>query len=1472
MSDNSKVKPHKSILFAEDPNSFNINENIPNSIANYEDMYIDVSLTAQRKRRSVLSKTGVDNESEEKVSFMGFNQNVGDNNKGRFTTKYYDGSNPDGEDYESFGITSINISINSSFIPVVKIQFVDIRGLSFFNRKKSPYRLLFDFPPPIFNLVVKGYYGQALEYKLHLVKYQPSFKSENGNFIIDAEFVAVTFAPLSDILFRNVVNGAMIDGNTSFNSSGAFAPNNTYDFILKLKELYTAVNERFNKTNNINSYDALKVKLQQTNELIESNKVFINNTENNLSVILTDGITSRIIKYDDINQYIDSSTSKIYVGYPTSVSGSTNFVREPSYVVLNTFTKKNKLTIKPIITFTFQLPQQVINYTCVDFKEKYKELNNEQLKIKTQMGDLAITIKDEVNSMVDGYLGMKPTIYNVFELLLKDVDSFFSKLRTCSEAAETHHNLDDVKPKIISSLGSSEDAKIDENKKIYSFPLIIQDGKKISPKRISDNKLKDNPFPEILLIDKFVRTFAEQARLVRVENMRTNLDENGVRMWIPITPLDTGKSPYTKCVEAKDFFDILLKRFYILTQFVYPRQFYTQGAYKNDLVIMFGQGEAYNLLLNQSLSSLDSVKLILERYTDNDFKKFNEEFCKTLNSKIDPSDKLPLSMHIQENSNDSASDNVYIDKKNDSFRGCRISDSVNTTIQESPNETLSNFIDRSKNYSLKEIPTSKDCVKFTNENVLYLLDNKDGDKVKTRFLHDTIGEVWADLLLNPQHKYALRNVFNDVNISKNIKATLILSNFEDTITPYDVPGFVGIFEIPSFVPAYFGLLLDLNVDDKNYLFQYYDKIKTDYNNITTYMSEPDKTVFRNFYNKVFDNSGNVDALIEACINLFNEDISHSNLDNMLDEGGKYYDSITKVLMERKYLEVFTEKTFSKVGNENSVYTPYTTYDDEKNNYNNQFFKHFRKTFLDNVKETKTKLNKEAERIESIIEDEDIFNQTYYSFKNINDKWLTNESNGNGYIFNEKGENGKDKGLIDSFVFVDRALNDIGDTIINPESLIEMFDDTNISIFTVISRLLSDNHFEFFPLQNFIYHDEISFEKAFKIDTSGDVKTTPAYVCMHIGGTASYLSDQSDNGFNDDGVLDLRTAELGDFSGTPNVDKNNFFKRVMAFNVSFGKQNQSMFKDIEISGSEHAETNESLQILSRLAGDEQHVAPIPKGQNLYNLYENRSYSATVSGLGNAMIQPTQYFQLENIPMFNGAYIILSVEHQLTPNMMTTKFTGTKIAKYPTPYVKDSSTIINFEGSIGEIISSASDILPDDNTPNPILLSEPKKLPYTTHNGVSGETLELNAPVNYELVTKIQLYKSSGHYGIDFAGKKNTPIWAARGGIVKKQGYQSGGPKSGHGWHIVIEHDDNTYAIYSHLVECVYYNEGDRVNAGVVIGKMGNTGDVTTTNYNSPDGGTHLHFEFSAGGYYTYNTVNRTIDPKPFLKRVMGQLLK
>jgi len=151
-----------------DPNEVNTkkkgNNNI-NAIPQYQDMYIFAELKAKSKARTVIVTTNDGNVSQgtfdtgikpREVNLLGVNQ-IDENDSGnpnylKFTTNYYDGSTGTHTQYESFGISSIKVVTNSSYIPQVNIQFVDIRGLSFFNQESSPYRILFDFPPPIFEL------------------------------------------------------------------------------------------------------------------------------------------------------------------------------------------------------------------------------------------------------------------------------------------------------------------------------------------------------------------------------------------------------------------------------------------------------------------------------------------------------------------------------------------------------------------------------------------------------------------------------------------------------------------------------------------------------------------------------------------------------------------------------------------------------------------------------------------------------------------------------------------------------------------------------------------------------------------------------------------------------------------------------------------------------------------------------------------------------------------------------------------------------------------------------------------------------------------------------------------------------------------------------------------------------------------------------------------------------------------------
>jgi murein DD-endopeptidase MepM/ murein hydrolase activator NlpD len=96
------------------------------------------------------------------------------------------------------------------------------------------------------------------------------------------------------------------------------------------------------------------------------------------------------------------------------------------------------------------------------------------------------------------------------------------------------------------------------------------------------------------------------------------------------------------------------------------------------------------------------------------------------------------------------------------------------------------------------------------------------------------------------------------------------------------------------------------------------------------------------------------------------------------------------------------------------------------------------------------------------------------------------------------------------------------------------------------------------------------------------------------------------------------------------------------------------------------------------------------------------------------------------------------------------------------------------------------------------------------------------------------ESQLHKGLDLVGPHHTPVKAAAAGVVVEHWPAPNGYFRGHpiyGGLIVIDHLNGTFTLYGHL-STTYVGEGDRVEAGEIIGRQGNTGIST---------GEHLHFE-------------------------------
>jgi len=80
-------------------------------------------------------------------------------------------------------------------------------------------------------------------------------------------------------------------------------------------------------------------------------------------------------------------------------------------------------------------------------------------------------------------------------------------------------------------------------------------------------------------------------------------------------------------------------------------------------------------------------------------------------------------------------------------------------------------------------------------------------------------------------------------------------------------------------------------------------------------------------------------------------------------------------------------------------------------------------------------------------------------------------------------------------------------------------------------------------------------------------------------------------------------------------------------------------------------------------------------SLYNVYASRSYTAKITCMGNVTIQPTMYFQLRYLPMFNGPYLIINVEHDIRPNTIETSFEGIRVPIPKLPKIDDLVQRVN-----------------------------------------------------------------------------------------------------------------------------------------------------------------------------------------------------
>lgn len=119
---------------------------------------------------------------------------------------------------------------------------------------------------------------------------------------------------------------------------------------------------------------------------------------------------------------------------------------------------------------------------------------------------------------------------------------------------------------------------------------------------------------------------------------------------------------------------------------------------------------------------------------------------------------------------------------------------------------------------------------------------------------------------------------------------------------------------------------------------------------------------------------------------------------------------------------------------------------------------------------------------------------------------------------------------------------------------------------------------------------------------------------------------------------------------------------------------------------------------------------------------------------------------------------------------------------------------------------------------------------TEFALSLESSEISIPQLITPVTGIltgNFEQSTGHYAVDIAATKNTPVKSCYEGTVVFTDWSS---ETGH--IVIIQHENNLISVYKHN-SALLKEMGDFVRSGEAIAIVGNSGENST--------GPHLHFE-------------------------------
>lgn len=420
----------------------------------------------------------------------------------------------------------------------------------------------------------------------------------------------------------------------------------------------------------------------------------------------------------------------------------------------------------------------------------------------------------------------------------------------------------------------------------------------------------------------------------------------------------------------------------------------------------------------------------------------------------------------------------------------------------------------------------------------------------------------------------------------------------------------------------------------------------------------------------------------------------NGLASILSEDNPALDTIKEIYLSR----IVVQRTVSSFTNKNGSITiePNTL-----KKYLNGFVKQIEEICSS---ETVNTLSKNPE-IEDDEQDRDIKRLIYMYIKNMWDRWFSGNSEKTFSV----------KNYMANTIFIDSMYRNVYEHIhINCEILESLLDETDgkAMTFKFLSDLTTKHHCMYFAMPDYINLGDPNRDKAeealltlfnpIPYSKINKIQTFNRYIVMFTHkpseineNTNSYKYDSFDIYSHDENKTNIlptfaKPCITGENLSEHDLQCTRYGYNVPAFGVEFGRQNNAIFKKINVGMQNPIQTEQAINALSLIAnrGRGAGERTIFYGQDLYSVYSGYSYTATIEMMGNAQIMPLMYFQLFNVPMFRGAYMIYSVTHTMRPGDMTTTVKAMKMSKRTLPWCQEWFAHYYFD-SEGNIIDKEYD---------------------------------------------------------------------------------------------------------------------------------------------------------------------------------------